>query len=231
MCLSERSERHERIAGAAFGEHHACGGAHRRLAPDPIYESGALRRVGPFRRAKSEWLVFLLSAHWGLVPSKFVGACTLTYSAWCLPTRLVRAWSRGRRDAAPTKSRFLLCSLGGNRRADVDIGPYTRNGEPSVGAAVLSGPQSWTSCPGYAMVGGVRTARTLNRGPRQSPAKRVWWGEEEQGSDMTDAHAWASGIERTLRRRRAQWPGGKKGRPLRFCPPDASTKVSRGRPP
>ena len=45
----------------------------------------------------------------------------------------------------------------------------------------------------------VRTAH--NRGPRQSPAKRVWWGEEEQGSDMTDAHEWASGIKRTLRRR------------------------------
>ena len=57
-----------------------------------------------------------------------------------------------------------------------------------------------------------------NWGPRRSPAKRVRWGEadspyqgemsrrdrgdrEEQGSGMTDAHTWASGIERTLRRR------------------------------
>ena len=56
------------------------------------------------------------------------------------------------------------------------------------------------------------------RGPHRSPAKRVRWGEadspyqgemsrrdrgdrEEQGSDMTDAHTWASGIKRTLRRR------------------------------
>ena len=68
------------------------------------------------------------------------------------------------------------------------------------------GPQQLPSCHGYAGVGGVRTAQTLNRGPRQSPAKRVWWGEEEQESDMTDAHAWASGIERTLRRRRGLCP-------------------------
>ena len=74
------------------------------------------------------------------------------------------------------------------------------------GAAVVGR----TSCHGFARVGGVRTAQTLNRGPHQSPAKRVWWGEEEQGSDMTDAHAWASGIERTLRRRRGLCPRGKK---------------------
>ena len=74
-------------------------------------------------------------------------------------------------------------------------------------------------CHGYARPGGIRTTQTLNRSPRQSPAKRIWWGEEEQGSDMTDAHAWASGIERTLRRRRGLCPRGKKESPTWFCPP------------
>ena len=43
-------------------------------------------------------------------------------------------------------------------------------------------------------------------GPRRSPAQRVRWGEEEQGSVVTDTHTWVSGIQRTLRRRR---PGAK----------------------
>ena len=72
---------------------------------------------------------------------------------------------------------LLLCDLGGDRRADEDIGPYTRNGEPSVGAAVLSGPQSWTSCPGYAMVGGVISERYppdfVHSGPSGPGARRA----------------------------------------------------------
>ena len=83
------------------------------------------------------------------------------------------------------------------------------------GAAVVASRQL-PSCHGYAGVGGARTTRTLNRGPRQSPAKRVWWGEEEQGSGMTDAHTWASGIKRTLRRR---------------CPPDESAQENRSASP
>ena len=75
---------------------------------------------------------------------------------------------------------------------------YTRLLLPFLLGAVGVGR---TNCHSSARVGGVRTTQTLNRGPRQSPAKRVWWGEEEQGSDMTDAHEWASGIKRTLRRR------------------------------
>ena len=61
------------------------------------------------------------------------------------------------------------------------------------GAAVIG----WTSCHGFAKVGGVRTAQTLNRGPRQSLAKRVWWGEEEQGSGCSfcrQAEAEPSGL-------------------------------------
>ena len=80
-----------------------------------------------------------------------------------------------------------------------------------------------TSCHSSARLGDVRTAQTLNRGPRQSPAKRVWWGEEEQGSDMTDAHTWASGIERTLRRRRGLCPRGKKN--ARSCVRSRRTQV------
>ena len=40
------------------------------------------------------------------------------------------------------------------------------------------------------------------RGPHRSPAQRVRWGEEEQGSDVTDTHTWVSGTQWTLRRRR-----------------------------
>ena len=97
----------------------------------------------------------------------------LSYTAWCLPTCLVRRWS-------------------------------------------YKGAQQLPSCHGYARAGGVRTAQTLNWGPRQSPAKRVWWGEEEQGSGMMDAHTWASGIERTLRRRRPQWAEARRTQVLSF---------------
>ena len=97
----------------------------------------------------------------------------LSYTAWCLPTCLVRRWS-------------------------------------------YKGAQQLPSCHGYARAGGVRTAQTLNWGPRQSPAKRVWWGEEEQGSGMMDAHTWASGIERTLRRRRPQWAEARRTQGLVF---------------
>ena len=45
MFLSERSERNQRIAGAAFGEHLRAAGAHRRLAPDPILR-GRVPSVG-----------------------------------------------------------------------------------------------------------------------------------------------------------------------------------------
>ncbi len=66
---------------------------------------------------------------------------------------------------------------------------------------------------GGACAPGARRTGDHYWGPHRSPAKRVRWGEEEQGSAMTDAHAWASGIKRTLRRR---------------CPPDEIAKSTGG---
>ena len=63
------------------------------FSPDPCYESGLLRRVHKFRRAKFEWILLLFLAHWGLLPSKFVRIDTLTHTAWCVPTCLVRRGS------------------------------------------------------------------------------------------------------------------------------------------
>ena len=56
----------------------------------PIYESGPLWLGSQFRRAKSRFVSVLLSAHWGLLPSKFEGIAILTYTASCVPTCLVR---------------------------------------------------------------------------------------------------------------------------------------------
>ena len=52
------------------------------------------------------------------------------------------------------------------------------------------------------------------RGPRPSPAERVGRGEEEQGSGRRDAHAWASRLGRTLRRRGRGGPVPGQGRLL-----------------
>ena len=79
-------------------------GVHRRRRPGPPdYGSGSLWPDSPFRRAKLEWILRRFPAHWGLVPSKFVSVCSLTHTAWCLPTCSVRRWSCGRPKAAPTK--------------------------------------------------------------------------------------------------------------------------------
>ncbi len=77
----------ERLRGA---------GAHSRLSPGPpVYGSGSLWLVLNFRRAKSRFVSVLLSAHRGLLPSKFKGIATLTHAAWCVPTCWVRRWSGG----------------------------------------------------------------------------------------------------------------------------------------
>ena len=60
------------------------------LSPDPFYGSGPLRSGSYFRRAKSRSVPLLLSAHWGLLPSKFVGIAPLNDTAWCLPSCWVR---------------------------------------------------------------------------------------------------------------------------------------------
>ena len=60
------------------------------LSPDPIYGGGQLRSTSYFRRAKSRPVSVLLSAHRGLLLSKFEGIYILTHTAWCLPTCLVR---------------------------------------------------------------------------------------------------------------------------------------------
>ena len=76
VFLSERSERNQRIAGAAFDERHAGGGAHRRLAPDPNYGGRPPGRLGiSLRRAKIRPAVLLASAHWGLPRLKFAVSC------------------------------------------------------------------------------------------------------------------------------------------------------------
>ena len=71
---------------------------------------------------------------------------------------------------------LLLCDLGGDRRAAGDSGPYGRFPVTCVGADVLIGPQSWTSCPGYAMVGGVISGRYppdfAHSGPSGPAARR-----------------------------------------------------------
>ena len=63
---------------------------------------------------------------------------------------------------------------------------------------------------------------------------RVRWGEETQGSDVTDAHTWVFGAKRTLCRRRVCWycprlgtvrPAGRA--PAETCP--ACPALGRGR--
>ena len=96
--------------GAASGEHLACGGAHSHCPQTPIYGSVSLRVYVCSRRAKSRSVPVLLSAHWGLLPSKFDGIATLTYTASCIPTCLVRQWSGGERrvpEYGPTATAFL----------------------------------------------------------------------------------------------------------------------------
>ena len=94
--LCPRRQSRQNAAGAAFGEHLRVAGAHRRLAPDPIYGSVSLWVYVCSRRAKSRPVSVLLSAHWGLLPSKFDGIATLTYTASCVPTCLVRRTARAR---------------------------------------------------------------------------------------------------------------------------------------
>ena len=76
----------------------------------PIYGSVSLWVYVCSRRAKSRSVSVLLSAHWGLLPSKFEGIATLTYAASCVPTCLVRRWSGGERrvpEYGPTATAFL----------------------------------------------------------------------------------------------------------------------------
>ena len=106
VCLSERSERHQRIAGGCVPMNTSPkAGVHSLLPPDPHYGSGPLRLVHPFRRAKSEWMLLLLPAHRGLLPSRFAGGCILTYPAWCLLTCLVRLGSGGSLPSYPGSAR------------------------------------------------------------------------------------------------------------------------------
>ena len=49
-------------------------GVHSRHPWTPPYGSGSLRSASYFRRAKSRPVSVLFSAHWGLLPSKFVSA-------------------------------------------------------------------------------------------------------------------------------------------------------------
>ena len=96
--------------GIASGEHLPTVVLTVSLSPDPFYESGALRSGSYFRRAKSRSVPLLLSAHWGLLPSKFDGIATLTYTACCVPTCLVRQWSGGERrvpEYGPAATAFL----------------------------------------------------------------------------------------------------------------------------
>ena len=111
MLLSERSESNQwprppslaplgqftlNAAGTAFGEHLRAAGAHRRLAPDPIYGSVSLWGYVCSRRAKSRPVSVLLSAHWGLLPSKFDGIATLKYTP---PPASLPVWCGGGRAA------------------------------------------------------------------------------------------------------------------------------------
>ena len=61
----------------------------------PSYGGESLWCASCFRRAKSRPVSVLLSAHRGLLPSKIKDFWLLTWTAWCLPTCLVRRWSVG----------------------------------------------------------------------------------------------------------------------------------------
>ena len=79
MSLSERSERDERIAGAAFDERLRTAGAHRRLAPGPPFTGDALLGNGQFHPAgkdKTIWF-FLPRGHWPLPDQKFRSFCAV----------------------------------------------------------------------------------------------------------------------------------------------------------
>ena len=89
-------ERNQRSPGDGSDERLRAAGAHSRLSPGPpVYGSGSLWSGSQFRRAKSSSVPILLSAHWGLLPSKFESIAALPHTAWCLPTCLVRRWSGG----------------------------------------------------------------------------------------------------------------------------------------
>jgi len=61
--------------GVSFDEHMACASVHRRRPPGPpIYGGVSLWPLCNPRRAKSRPVSVLFSAHWGLLPSKFVSA-------------------------------------------------------------------------------------------------------------------------------------------------------------
>ena len=94
MCLSERSERHERIAGERLrGAPSRSGRSKSPFPRTPVTRAGNFGFFDWFRRAKFEWILRRFPAHWGLLVSKLKSACILTYTAWYLPTRLVRRWS------------------------------------------------------------------------------------------------------------------------------------------
>ena len=156
--------------------------------PDPHYGSESLRIFHIFRRAKSRFVSLLFSAHRGLLPSKFNHFSSNAHRL--MPTYLFGAAVIAHPVAAQLPR---LCQ---GRR-------YSHNADAS----------KFPRCRGLCPRG--EKDQPHYWGPRRSPAKRVRWGEEEQGSGMTDAHTWASGIKRTLRRR---------------CPPYKTSHPSGGRP-
>ena len=93
FVCSKRNQKGTRECGSE--ERHAER-AFQVATPGPhFYGSGPLRAFGKPRRAKSRFVSVLFSAHWGLLPSKFVGCFILSHAAWCLPTCSVRRWSGG----------------------------------------------------------------------------------------------------------------------------------------
>ena len=84
--------------GIASGEHLPTVVLTVSLSPDPFYGSGPLRSGSYFRRAKSRPVPVLLSAHWGLLPSKFTSGCF-----YCAPPPAsLPVWcSSGRTDQLP----------------------------------------------------------------------------------------------------------------------------------
>ena len=88
--------------------------------PDPHCGSGSLWVFRQFRRANPEWRAHSISGPLGPGSIKITWDFVLTYSAWCLPSCLVRRWSLGRLIAAPTAKADLVR----DQRAGEDTGPY-----------------------------------------------------------------------------------------------------------
>ena len=90
-------ERNQRSPGDGSDERLRAAGAHSHLSPEPpMYGSVSLWVYVCSRRAKSRSVFVLLPGHWALLPSKFDGIATLTYTTCCVPTCLVRRTVRAR---------------------------------------------------------------------------------------------------------------------------------------